>query len=200
MKLLCMLVSALGFAGCASSDAIVVSEAADSANAFDGFPAQSLEGIVYAQAAFDGNYEDTFESDLIDRGVVPVRVTMQLRGEGQEKAQIMIKPGRMGARLYLLDGTALAHVPADAVAAALAGKPARRVRELAFQGGLLGSTATEGYLFFSLQPAGDFQTYGRIVRHADGDVVRRLDLAHSLLAFDVMVEDAPRPFYVGIQR
>ena len=39
-----------------------------------------------------------------------------------------------------------------------------------------------------------------MVQHNDRGVIRRIDLAHSLLAFDVMVEDAPQPFYVGIQR
>ena len=138
MRLLCTLISAFLFSGCASSDSFVVSEVVGSTTAFDGFPAQSLEGIVYAQAAFDGDYDETFATDLIERGVVPVRVTMQLRGEGQESAQVLIKPGRMRARLYLLDGTALPHVPADRVAAALKEKPARRVRRHAFHGGLIG--------------------------------------------------------------
>ena len=199
MRLLCTLINAFVFSGCASSDSFVVSEVVGSTTAFDGFPAQSLEGIVYAQAAFDGDYDETFGTDLIERGVVPVRVTMQLRGEGQASAQVLIKPGRMRARLYLLDGTALPHVPADRVAAALKEKPARRVRRHAFHGGLLGATPSEGYLFFSLQPQEAFEADGRIVRHADGSVERRLDLAHSLLAFDVMVEDTPQPIYVGIQ-
>ena len=197
MRLLCALISAFVFSGCASSS-LVVSEVVGSTTAFDGFPAQSLEGILYAQAAFDGDYDETFGTDLIERGVVPVRVTMQLRGKGQESAQILIKPGLMGARLYLLDGTALPPVPADRVAAALKEKHARRVRKHAFQGGLLGATPSEGYLFFALQPQEAFEADGRIVRHTDRGVVRRLDLAHSLLAFDVMVEDAPQPIYVGI--
>ena len=195
-----LLIAALGLAACGSSGAIVVTEVTQTAPTFDGFPAQALEGIVYAQAAFDGDYDETFLTDLVERGIVPVRVTMQLRGEGQENAQILIKPGRMGARLYLLDGTALPHVSADQVAASLKEKSARLVRKHAFQGGLLGAMPNEGYLFFSLSPPEDFEAHGRTVLHRDGPIERSLDLAHSLLAFDVMIENTPKPFYVGIQR
>jgi len=200
MRNLFTLLALLLPAGCGSPGAIVVSGVDDSSTYFDGFPAQSLEGIVYSQAAFDNDYEETFDTDLIERGVVPIRVTIQLRGEGQERAQILVKPDRMGARLYLLDGTALPHAPADRVAAVLEERTARLVRKHALPGGLLGATPNEGYLFFSLQPEQSFETFGRVVRHHDGEVTRRLDLTHSLLAFDVMVEDAPQPFYVGIQR
>lgn len=191
---------AIGTVGCAGSPPIVKSDVVGATAAFDGFPPQALEGIVYAQALFDGDYEDTFGTDLVTRGVVPVHVTMQLRGQGQENAQILIKPGRMDARLYLIDGTALPHVTADEVAGALKEKFAREVRQHAFQGGLLGSEPNEGYLFFSLQSEGEFEAQGRAVRHDVDGIQRRLDLTHSLLAFDVMVEDTPKAFYVGIQR
>jgi len=200
MRSLLPLLVAAGLAGCSSTPSIVASSPGVPSFAFDGFPAQSLEGIVYAQAAFDGDYEETFDADLVAYGIVPIQVTMQLRGEGQDNAQILIKPGRMGARLYLLDGTALPMVPADQVAAALKEKAARRVRSAAFQGGLLGPEPTEGTLFFSLHPQNAFRTRGRKVVHMDRGIERELDLAHSLLAFDVTVEDSPTPFFVGIQR
>ena len=190
----------LCLASCASSKAIVAPGNAVADSGFDGFPAQSLEGIVYAQASFDADYEETFHVDLIDRGILPIHVNMQLRGEGQENAQILVRPGRMGARLYLLDGTVLEHVPADQITPSLKEKAAREVRRLAFQGGLLGSYAREGYLYFALVPEEDFDANGRSLVHTVDGIARSLDVTHSLFAFDVMVEDQATPFYVGIQR
>ena len=39
-----------------------------------------------------------------------------------------------------------------------------------------------------------------MVVHSENGIERSLDIAHSLLAFDVMVDNTSTPFYVGIQR
>jgi len=125
---------------------------------------------------------------------------MQLRGEGQDSAQILIKPSRMKARLYLLDGTALRQVHADEAADRLKEKAAKRVRANAFKGGLLGPLPTEGFLFFALDPVEEFETKGRKLTHVHGGIGHRFDLTHSLLAFEVAVQDSSQEIYVGIQR
>ena len=200
MKRLILATALLPLTSCLGSAPKLVLDHAATVQGFEGFPPQALEGIVYAQAGYDENHKAAFRYDLVRKGIIPVRLTMQLRGEGQDNAQILIKPGRMKARLYLIDGTALAQVHADEVADRLNERSARLVRERAFKGGLLGSDPTEGYLFFALEPEKAFRAKGRRLTHIHEGITHRFDLAHSLLAFEVANQNSSQEIYVGIQR
>ncbi len=199
-KLLLLTATALLPLSCLGSSSQLVLDHSRSVQSFEGFPPQALEGIVYAQAAFDENHAETFRHDLMRKGIIPIHLGMQLRGEGQENAQILIKPDRMKARLYLIDGTALRQVHADDVADRVKERSARLIRDNAFKGGLLSAQANEGYLFFAFDPLDEFQAKGRKLTHVNQGISHHFDLAHSLMAFEVTVHNSSQEIYVGIQR
>jgi hypothetical protein len=166
-----------------------------------GFPDLTSEGIVIVTASYTN--PALFGDDFFERsGIVPIRLTVQLRGEGDDKQIIILSPDRMNLRLFLPDGTVLGAVPADQAAAA--GPPSARdaVAAHAFRGGLLTREITEGQVYFAFNPRGDYQVDGRAVRHRGDGLIRTMDLGASLLAFELTTEserDLVKPFYVGIK-
>src|SRR5687767_7320402 len=85
---------------------------------FDPYPSQSLEGIVYIKARMAREHAEILKVDLLDkRGIVPVAVTLCLRGKDklhdQENAQIRLDAAQANPRLFLQDGTALAPVEVE---------------------------------------------------------------------------------------
>lgn len=168
---------------------------------FEGFPSQALEGVVYAKASFEVDQKQLFGADLIKkRGIVPVRLTIQLSGKDQEDYQILLNPERMDPRLYLLDGTPLNPVDPEQVAKGLKDEAGMKIRRSALRGGLIGSEATQGHLYFQLASSEGLAGKGSQVTHTQGGLSRTLDLTHSLLSFNVTDGDTQKPFYVGIQR
>lgn len=167
-----------------------------------GFPAQNFEGLVYAQAEFK-DHARFFGTDLVERGgILPIWLKVQLRGEGQNEAQIFLSPDRMNLRLFLPDGTTLAAVPAAAAIAAAPEKRRPAISDNAFRGDILSTESTEGFVFFQLAPAAAYEVQGATVRHEQGGIVRTMNLTASLVAFDLSLDTGPdtsRPFYVGIQ-
>lgn len=187
-------------AACSSSgpkgDAIAVNP-----SGFEGFPAQTLESIVYAQARFYPDHERKLGVDLIDEeDIIPVALTVRLRGEDQDKAQIFLSAEQMGLALYLPDGTVLSPVDVEKVVDPLRDRDADRIRERSFQPGLLGPESQEGFVFFRLAPRGDFGVRGEKIDHVENGVSRPMILTGSLLTFNVTIEDRLEPFYVGLQR
>jgi hypothetical protein len=198
---LLLVLSALAFASC-SSVAVVGEELGGPPRDRRAYPPQTLEGIVYAQARYADHVAE-FGQDLVeDAAVVPIRLRVQLRGQGAGEAQILLDPSRMNLRLVLADGAALQPVPFDDFAGVLDDEAAAAVRKLAFRGGLLEEQATEGYVFFALRPPAEFAMASRVVRHGDRGIVRSFDITSSLLAFDAAIGSGGqrRPFYVGIER
>jgi hypothetical protein len=168
---------------------------------FVGFPAQTLESIVYAHARFPADHERLLGVDLIDEeNIIPVALTVRLRGKDQEKAQIFLSAEQMGLTLYLPDGTALSPVDVERVVRPLRDRDADRIRAQAFQPGLLGPESDEGFVFFKLAPGKDFRVDGEKVLHVESGIARPMILTGSLLAFNVTIEDHLEPFYVGLQR
>ncbi len=165
---------------------------------FQGFPRSSSDEGVYAEASFDSRSKDVFGFDLVEHGVVPVHLKIQLRGESMNTKLIRLDQDRWDMRLYLQDGTVVPAVSAEKVAEGLRSDDARRVRDNAFQPTLLGEQATQGYVFFWLTPESRFKTDGSTVYHALEGGYRPLHLPDSLVAFNVSIEDAVRPFYVGV--
>lgn len=170
-------------------------------NSLLGFPPLTAQDIVYAQARFE-DPQLTFGVDLLEEnGILPIILTVQLRGQGQENAQILISPERMDLRLYLADGTPVRPVSAEAVAAVVDEQPAARVQERKFRGGLLSSSPTEGFVFFQLGADEFDDSRGATVLHAvEAGFRRALDVGHSLLAFNVTIQNTQQPFFVGIER
>ena len=187
---------------CSSSGAKGGSATAPPAS-FAGFPQQAVAaGIVIAEAKLYSNYEDIFGDDLIDdEGVIPVALKIGLKGQGQEVSRVNLTSQATDWRLYLQDGTALSSVPYEKVAAS-SKKVAERVTARALKLTLLGKwdDAKEGFVFFKLAPPNDFAIKGATISHRDGDALRQLDLARSLVSFTVRMETDDVPVFVGVQR
>ncbi len=169
---------------------------------FLSYPAHSSEGIVNASAkyAYPADQKREFLTNILDDvQIIPVELRVNLRGEGADEAQIKLTPDSMNLRLYLQNGVALSNVDIDEFMGKLAKKPAIEIRNKKFNGGLLKAADTSGYLYFAIHPKDKFQVEGdKLIYTADG-VTRSLDIDRSLLAFDVIIDDHPRPFYVGIR-
>ncbi len=167
---------------------------------FNGFPPQTLQGIVFASARWVPDHEELFGVDLISRaGVVPVAVTVRLRGQGQSEAQVLLNPERMDPELVLQDGTVLAAVGVEDVIARLPARYAATLRSRALKTGLVSANGEEGFLFFALEPQKSFDVDGTSVVHETEVGPRALSLVASLLTFGVVVDGAVKPFYVGLQ-
>jgi len=167
---------------------------------FGGFPPQTFEGIVHASASF-GDYEQDLGIDLLDaQRVVPVKLKVLLRGEGQDTAQIQAIVKSMNLRLFLPDGTCIPPVSVDDVVAHTSNNATKRIRQASFRGDLLGVEPIVGYVFFSLEPSSAFEIKGRTIKHKRNGILRTMDAADSLLSFDLEVDSLSQPFFVGLQR
>ncbi len=167
---------------------------------FLGFPALSHENMVNAQATFEPEYAEIFDTDLVKRrGVIPVRLQIGLRGEGAEHRNILLNPDQWEITLYLQDGTALRPVDPEELAEMLGKKSAPKVRENKFRTGFLGTEGTSGFVYFQLSPKDEFTVRDRSLIHEKGDTSRGVDLYHSLVGFNVTIDDELHPFYVGIK-
>lgn len=198
-----LLVLALLLAGCGSSG-VQGEDFGGPPTALSGFPPQSIEGIVYAQARYADHARELGVDLLSSDGIIPIKLKVLLRGSGQQEAQIYLNPERMNLRMYLPDGTILRSLSTDDVVSQVSReKVAQVIRDSAFRGDLLSTTGIEGYVFFRLRPRDEFEVDGRRLRHASRGVTHSMDLTDSLIAFDLSVETGGnllQPFYVGIQR
>lgn len=165
------------------------------------FPADSWQNIVYTVAGFNHDHRREFGLDLIKkRNVVPIHLSIELRGANMESARVQLNGDRMNLRLFLPDGTALLPVSGDEVAATLHAGDSARVRSKRFRGdeGLLTSEPTRGYVFFELAPEEEYVVKEGRIFHVVHGVAKPLDLTRSLVAFNVMIENEPYPIYVGL--
>lgn len=167
---------------------------------FTGFPSQSFEGIVFAEARYYLNHADIFDDDLIEEeGLVPIALKIGLRGEGQETAQYRIAPDDMEFSLHLLDGTLLQALDYRKI------QPGEDVGDVvameALKGTLLESweRTREGFVFFRLPEGVEYSEELHSIVIERGDQVRSLDLAHSLCSFRVTIGNRLVPFHVGVQ-
>ena len=163
------------------------------------FPADSWQDIVYTVAGFNHDHRREFGLDLIKRRhVVPIHLSIELRGANMESARVQLNGDRMNLRLFLPDGTALLPVSGDEVATTLHNLAGLYKR---FRGdeGLLTSEPTRGYVFFKLAPDEEFVVQESRVYHLKHGVAKLLDLTRSLVAFNVMIENEPYPIYVGLK-
>ena len=188
---------------CSSSGASGGGSIAPPPASFAGFPQQAVAGgIVIAEAKFYSNYESIFDNDLIDdEDVIPIALKIGLKGQGQEVSRVNLTTQGADWRLYLQDGTALQSVPYEKVASG-SKKISEKVTARALKLTLLGKwdDAKEGFVFFKLAPAGNFAVKGATINHRDGDTLRQLDLARSLVSFGVRMETEDVPVFVGVQR
>lgn len=165
---------------------------------FDGFPSSGSEGIVYVEARLDPSHASDLGTDLLARSIVPVKLSLQLRGKGAEERIIRLEPDRWDMRLYLPDGTVVAGVSAEKAARGLDEDDAPAVQKRAFQPTLIGTQPSEGYLYFALDPK-RFRVDGRACTHREQKFTRPLRLADSLLAFNLTDGDSVVPCFVGIR-
>jgi len=165
---------------------------------FDGFPSSGSEGIVYVEARLDPGHASDLGTDLLEQGIVPVTLSIQLRGKGADERVIRLEPDRWDMRLYLPDGTVVPGVSAEKAARKLDEEHAPAVRKRAFLPSLIGTQPSQGYLYFALDSK-RFQVDGRALHHREKKTSRPLRLADSLLAFNVTDGDTVVPCYVGIR-
>ena len=157
---------------------------------------------MIAEAKFYSNYESIFDNDLIDdEDVIPIALKIGLKGQGQEVSRVNLTTQGADWRLYLQDGTALQSVPYEKVASG-SKKISEKVTARALKLTLIGKwdDAKEGFVFFKLAPPGNFSVKGATINHRDGDTLRQLDLARSLVSFGVRMETEDVPVFVGVQR
>lgn len=204
MLRIALVLTALVLAGCASSSAPLATVGSDPLEhpprGFRGFPPQSLHGIVFASAHMAPDHEDVFEFNFERKAdILPIAVTVLLRGQGQDEAQVLLNPERWNPQLFLEDGTALRALSVDEVIEAAPERVAARIRQKAMRGGLVSARAEERYLFFRLSPGENLQLDDQRVHHMVEGGTRVLELGDSLLAMQVTVEGELIPFYLGIQ-
>lgn len=166
-----------------------------------GFPAQKLDGLVFASARFDPRYDEVFGLDLVRvADVLPIAVSVKLRGPGQDEARAWLNPERWSPELVLADGTALAALPPRVVAERVAARHAARIEEHALATGLLSSRGVTGWLYFDLAAREGLEVAGARIEHSVDGRERRLAIDESLLAFDVSFDGREQSFCVGVGR
>jgi hypothetical protein len=174
---------------------------------FQGFPAESWkasetrQAFVNVEAAYVTNHEDVLGVDLTEDGLLPIRLTLGLRGNEMTNAQIRLDSDQMDMRLYLPDGTVLVPVTTKR-AVELAGSKGTAVGERAIEAGVLPeyetARANPRFAYFDLATKSyDFE--GANYSFTSRGVSKTVDISKSLLAFNVMIENKLEPFYVGIR-
>ena len=187
---LLVLLAATSAAGCSSGPEVDLYCAPPD---FGGFPHFGSEDIICVEAQLDPNHA----SDLLEQGIVPDKLTIQLLGKGAGERPILLEPDRWDMRLYLSDGTVVSAVNWDKVAPKLDEDIASKIQRRTFPT-LIGTQPSEGNLFFALDLK-HFQIDGRAAHHIDKQLSRPLNLVDSLLAFNATDGDTVVPCYVGIR-
>lgn len=186
---------------CAGPDRSPASSSIPSSAAAHGFPAQKLDGLVFASARFDERYDEAFGLDLVRvADVLPIAVTVALRGPGQDEARAWLNPERFDPELVLADGTTLAALPPRIVAKRVAERFGERVESKGLETGLLSPRGTSGWLYFDLDAHGDFDVDGTTIEHSVGGRRRALAIDESLLTFAITLDEHEQDFCVGVGR
>lgn len=192
-------------AGCASSGGAVPEKGAIARppQAPNGFVANAAaEGVVIAEARFFTNHEAIFGEDLIaEEGVIPIALRIGLPSKTDEQQDVQLTPDQMNFRLYLQDGTVLLAAPPEEVAKD-EDKIAARVGQKKLEHGFLKLSGgmKEGFVYFKLKPSDAFELDGGALLHTVGAVTRRLDIARSLVSFQLTRGGQVFPFFIGLSR
>ena len=175
---------------------------------FEGFPAESWteaangQAFVNVEASYVANHKRMLGTDLTKKGILPIRVTLGLRGAHMSNAQIRLDSDQMDMRLYLSDGTVL--VPAALEVVEKAAGKSRREKVIAhsLEAGVLLeygiAKEKEQFVFFKMDLK-DAVLKGSQLTFGHGEETRMVHLTNSLLAFNVMLENKLKPFSVGIK-
>lgn len=169
---------------------------------FLAYPALSSEGIVNTKAeyAYPSDQKEAFRTVLLEEvSIIPVRLTVSLGGAGAENAQLRLTTESMNLRLYLQDGVSFPQVDLDTFKDELDERELTSVRRNKFNSGHLSKAETSGFVFFSIPNTDAFEIDGNQIIHTSKGVTRRIDIDRSLLAFDIIIDDHPQPFFVGIR-
>ncbi len=111
---------------------------------FQGFPRSTSDEGVHVEAFFDPDHEDVFDIDLVEGGVIPVRLKIQLRGEGMSTKIVKLDRDLWDMRLYLQDGTVVPAVSAAKLAAPTDGLVAPTDRDRILHGRMYRPTLQRG--------------------------------------------------------
>ena len=203
VRLLCVLLTA-SLAGACGGGSNVKAQT-DAPISFPGFPPTSWKGMdgvdasVYAEARFVLNHSKVLGTDLTKEGVLPVRLTLGLRGKDQDSAPIRLDPDQVDMRLYLPNGTVLTPISA-AKAAKLAGSRRDKVRRLAMEAGMLPKyeDARDAPLFVFFGLPKKYHIDGNFLTLESGKYGQVVNVSKGLLTFNVMFENKLQPFYVGV--
>jgi hypothetical protein len=165
---------------------------------FSLYEASTTQYKVDASAKFEADYEDKFECDLLEEGVVPIFFKIEALSESAKTGgNAKLQAGTWDPRLYLQDGSALRLMEVEEIKgiSSKAGKIASKER---FSPENLRGEL-KGYLFFKIEPQGAFDLSGQTITHTVGSTSRDVNLYHSLLGFTVTIDDESYPFYIGIK-
>ena len=179
-----------------------------SPRSFDGFPAESWteaangQAFVNVEASFVGNHKRMLGADLMKKDILPIRLTLGLRGTQMSNAQIRLDSDQMNMRMYLADGTVLVPASAEEVEKAAGKKYRDKVIGHSLEAGVLQeygiAKEKEEFIYFKLQLK-DLQLRGTELSFGDGNQTKFVDLTNSLLAFNVMIENKLEAFSVGVK-
>lgn len=161
---------------------------------FHGFPTESTDRAVWAEAVLPVERGPVLVDDLARRRVLPILLRVGLVGRDAPEA-LRIDPDTFRPRLYLSDGTVLRWIPPEEA------ERDARLRSLAARKGfsmtLLGpwEESRRGLLFFDLGKVRAREHFA-LVKH--GEFYRELDLHHALLAFQVEGNAGAREVRLGV--
>jgi hypothetical protein len=164
---------------------------------FIGYEAATNQYYTSVTASFEPNYEDTFDYDLLDEGIIPIELTAKALDERADLGEVWLKPNNWNPRLFLQDGTALRLMEIDELKD-VSTKVFKTASGIRFSPGDLRNEIS-GWLFFRLDPKSSFDVDGREITHRRGELSREIDLYHSLLSFTLTIKDETFPFYIGIK-
>lgn len=168
----------------------VVASTAD----FPGFPSQAKSGVVWAEGTFYANHADALGTDLLRRGVLPVALRIGRRADDGQAYRLA---SDFDPHLYLEDGTPLDWI-APGTGEWAERQLADRVAELGLRAGLVEDwdRTRPSFLFFRL-PGGARVDGGSVLVRSHGHY-RSLELAHSLLTFELTGDRGAETVHVGL--
>lgn len=162
---------------------------------FDGFPVESSDAEVWAEAVLYTDHVELLGEDLVEQGVLPLALRVGLVS-GDVGRLVRLSPESFDPRLYLPDGTVLGAVRERRMRSSSAIQRAARDHGLELTLLPAWTAAEEGFLFLEL---GDVRVERNFaLTHRQGHY-RELDLFHALLAFVVETDAGPREVRVGLR-
>jgi len=165
---------------------------------FNDFEAATGEYSINVEAEFDPGYRKLFGAELLEYGIIAIRLKVKPYGAMAEGGLVRFLPSSWEPRLYLQDGTGLLSMDAEDLKE-ISEKTYQLAFEARFTPGNLEAEGEEGFLFFKVPNKQSFRFRDHTITHTRGKTTRAMDLYHSLLSFNVSIDGDSKPMYVGVK-